>query len=257
MRWSGNITLLFRELPFVERIFAARDAGFDAIEFWWPRSESLDKVAAAVKAAALPVALINMEAGDLEAGDRGFLNDPARRADVLNAAATASEFARDIGCAVINVPVGKDIGGPRDKQLAQLRTTLGEIAELTEAEGQRLVLEPLSSVEHPTYLMCSTRETLDLIGEVGHGIGLLYDTYHMGGIGEDIVEAAKQQPIAHVQLADFPGRHQPGTGRLPLIPFLDALAGNGYTGYVGVEYIPVGRTPDSLQWWREYKGRGT
>ena len=255
-RWSANLSMLWRDRPFSDRFSAARDAGFDTVEFWWPRGERTEDVEAAVKRNTLHVALLNMDAGDLDAGDRGFLNLPERRADVLAAAREAIALARAVDCPLINAPVGKDSGVDRERQAEAVIETLREIVDAGNRAGVVVTLEPLNSIDHPSYLMCSTRVASEWIQRVGSGVGLLYDAYHMGCMGEDIVRAPGDLRPVHIQIADVPGRHEPGTGHLPFTAFFDALEAAGYTGRVGLEYAPSRTVSESLQWLSAYSDHG-
>ncbi|HUZ03587.1 MAG TPA: TIM barrel protein [Thermomicrobiaceae bacterium] len=253
VRWSANLSMLWRDRPFLDRFTVARDSGFDTVEFWWPRGERPEDVEAAVKRCDLRVAVLNMDAGDLEAGDRGFLNRPECHGDVLAAAEEAIALARAVGCPFINSPVGKDSGLDRERQADAVVDVLRRIADKTIPAGILVTLEPLNSFDHPSYLMCSTALAVEWIGRAGPGVGLLFDAYHMGGMGEDIVTAPALLKPAHIQIADWPGRHEPGSGTLPFADMFDALEAGAYTGHVGLEYAPIGTAEDSLAWLREYQ----
>jgi hydroxypyruvate isomerase len=252
LRWAANISPLFTERPFLERFDAARDAGFQAVEFWWPRGERLEDVERAAIDSGLEVALINMDAGDLEAGDRGYLNRRECHQEVLAAFGKALSLAEAIGCPRIHTPVGKDFGADRSEQLTAVVEALKRMAEMASGAGILMTLEPLNAIDHPTYLMSSIQAAKDLARRIGPGVALQFDTYHVGAMGDDIVAAVTSDAFAHVQVADYPGRHEPGTGHLPLNAFFDALLSSGYSGYVGLEYIPLLNTETSLQWWRDY-----
>jgi hydroxypyruvate isomerase len=243
--------MLWRERPFLDRFSMARDAGFDAVEFWWPRGERPEDVEAAIRKNELRVTVLNMDAGDLDAGDRGFLNRPERHADVIAAAMDAIALARAVKCPLMNAPVGKDSGLDKKRQADAIVHVLKQIADVATKSGVLVTLEPLNSIDHPSYLMCSTGLALEWIERIGPGVGLLYDAYHMGCMGDDLVAAARTLKPAHVQIADCPGRHEPGTGRLPFPAFFEALESSGYSGYVGLEYAPLKTTEDSLQWLNE------
>ena len=253
LRWSANLSMLWKEYSFLDRFGRARDAGFDTVEFWWPRKLRPEDIDANAKRSGLRVALINMDAGDLEAGDRGFLNRPERTADVLAAAAVAIDLARALGCPLLNCPVGKDSGDDRRRQEETIVSTLAEIAIRAARAGVTVTLEPLNSFDHPTYLMCSTTVAQEWIERVGPSVALLYDAYHMGAMGDDIVAAPRRLRPAHVQVADWPGRHEPGTGRLPYAAFFRELETLDYEGYVGLEYSPAVSVDDSLKWLRAYE----
>jgi hydroxypyruvate isomerase len=255
IRWSANLSMLWRDRPFLDRFALAREAGFDTVEFWWPRGERPEDVETAVKRHGFGVAVLNMDAGDLDAGDRGFLNRRERHADVIGAAQEAIDLAEAVHCPLMNCPVGKDSGLDRRDQADAIVDVLQRIAERATAAGVVATLEPLNSIDHPSYLMCSTSLALEWIERAGPGVGLLYDAYHMGGMSDDIVAAAGLLKPAHVQIADWPGRHEPGSGNLPFGRFFEALEASDYAGYVGLEYAPLRSTDESLRWLREHQAR--
>ena len=253
IRWSANLSMLWRDRPFLERFPLARDAGFDTIEFWWHGDQSPEAIEAAVKRCDLRVAVLNMNAGDLDAGDRGFLNRRDLHGSVLAAADQAIALAHAVGSPLMNSPVGKDTGEDRALQADAIVDVLRRITEKARPAGVLVTLEPLNSMDHPSYLLCSTALALEWIERVGPGIALLFDAYHMGGMGEDIVTAPARLHPAHIQIADWPGRHEPGTGSLPFSSLFGALENGEYDGYVGLEYSPRGTTYESLGWLREYE----
>jgi hydroxypyruvate isomerase len=150
------------------------------------------------------------------------------------------------------VPVGKDSGTDRGEQLAAIVDALTLMTSIASTAGIIVTLEPLNAADHPTYLMPSIQAAKDIARRVGPGVGLQLDTYHLGAMGEDIVAAVTSDVFAHVQVADYPGRHEPGTGHLPLIAFFEALLSSGYSEYVGLEYFPLESTERSLQRWFDY-----
>lgn len=247
--------MLWRNRPFLERFALARGAGFSTVEFWWPRGEDPKDVEAAVKRHELTVAVLNMDAGDLDAGDRGFLNIPERRAEVIAAARQAIALAGAVGCRLMNAPVGKDSGAGRSQQADAIVEALRRLVDDAMKAGVLVTLEPLNSIDHPDYLMCSTAQAKEWIARVGQGVGLLFDAYHMGCMGEDIVSAPSALEPAHIQIADCPGRNEPGTGKLPFDAFFDAIEASAYAGYVGLEYAPLQSTEDSFRWLNEYRSR--
>jgi hydroxypyruvate isomerase len=250
LRWSANLSMLWRELPFLDRFQAAADAGFDTVEFWWPRGEKPEDVEAAVAHGGLAVAVLNMDAGDLEAGERGYLNRRECLEEVLVAGREAVQLARAVGCPFVNSPVGKDTGAPHGDQIDAVVDSLRALTSLAEPAGVTVTVEPLNRLDHPTYLISSSADGRRVIDRVGSGVALLYDAYHLGMMGEDIVAAVAARDFVHVQVADAPGRHEPGTGHLPFTEFFDALERSDYGGYVGLEYAPSRGTDDSLRWLR-------
>jgi hydroxypyruvate isomerase len=253
IRWSANLSMLWRDRPFLERFPAAREAGFDTVEFWWHGDQRPEDIEAAIRRYDLRVSALNMNAGDLDAGDRGFLNRRDFHADVLAAADEAIALAVAVRSPVMNSPVGKDTGEDRERQADAIVEVLRAIADRASPHGILVTLEPLNSIDHPSYLMCSSELAMRWIERAGPGVGLLFDAYHMGGMGEDIVAAPARLRPAHIQIADWPGRHEPGSGGLPFAQLFEALESGEYAGYVGLEYAPLGTTEESLAWLRAYQ----
>jgi hydroxypyruvate isomerase len=244
--------MLWRELPFLDRFSAAKEAGFDTVEFWWPRGDRPEDVEAAVKRCDLKVAILNIDSGDLDKGDRGFLNRAECHGHILAAADEAIGLARSVGCGRMNSPVGKDSGLDREMQADAIVEVLKRMVEKAAPAGVLVTLEPLSLIDHPTYLLGSTDLATEWIKRVGPGVGLLYDAYHLGAMGDDIVLAARTLQPAYIQVADCPGRHEPGTGQLPFAAFFEAVQASGYRGSIGLEYAPLESTPASLERFQSY-----
>ncbi len=251
MRFSAHISWLFAELPYIERVAAARRAGFGTIESAWP-DDAEDRAAlpGAVAAAGVEVALLNAPAGDVARGERGFVNDPARREEAERAFAQALELARALGAPHVNVLVGRALPGvPVARQRAAVVAALRAFAPVAAAAGVRIVLEPLNANENPGFLAPSVDDALALIEEAGEtDVGVLFDCYHVARDGGDPLAtiARHGERIWHVQLSDFPGRGAPGTGTLDFAAILDALAASGYDGAVGLEYEAGGDTRSTL-----------
>ncbi|HEX4482318.1 MAG TPA: TIM barrel protein [Solirubrobacteraceae bacterium] len=260
MRWSAHISWLFAELPYAERVGVARAAGFDVIETAWP--EHVDERAALIDAVArqraaaraerrrLDVALLNCPAGDTAQGERGFLNDPARRDEAEDALVAAIELAGAIGARKLNVLVGRALSNTSEsRQRAAVLAALRSFAPAAAGSGVQLVLEPINDRDFPGYLAPSADAVVELIEAAGDdSIRLLLDSFHLARAGVDPVAAIARhsQRIAHVQLSDLPARGAPGTGTLDFAAIFDALAASGYDGAVGLEYQPDGPTEAEL-----------
>jgi hydroxypyruvate isomerase len=249
--WSAHLSMLFVELPVLERPAAAAALGFSTVETWWP-GEAADAWAQAVSAAGLSVALLNANGGDIVAGDRGFLNVAALRERELARIGEALRLAAAVGAPRVNVLAGRllpDISESR--QRAELLGALREAAELAEAASVTIVLEPINVLDVPGYLLPTAADTRAVIEDVGlPRVRLLYDAYHAARGGADPSSEAPLyvDVIDHVQYADCPGRGAPGTGGIDLQRLLEGLRHAGYAGLVGLEYDPRGDTLDSLSW---------
>lgn len=248
---SAHITWLFTEYPYLERIAAAREAGFGRIETAWPLAAAdRDGLAAALADAGVTIALLNCPAGDTAAGERGFVNDPRRRAEAERGFHDAAELAERVGARSLNLLVGRALAdldpAEQRESIVQALRALGPQAA---ARGLRLLIEPANVGENPGYLAPTPAAVAELIELAGcEGLGLLLDVYHVACEGIDPLAAidAHRELIGHVQLSDWPGRGAPGTGTLDVWGILARLAAVGYGGAVGLEYDPRGPTAPSL-----------
>jgi hydroxypyruvate isomerase len=251
-KFCVNLSTLFAELPFLDRFAAAREAGFEAVEFWWPRNHEPAAVRAAASESDLAVVLINFDGGDLEAGERGLLSDPDRIEEFRDGVETALLLGKHLGCTSFNALVGlRRDGQPADEQYALACESVKWAAEKAAAQDASVLIEPLNPIDIPRYLLGTTDAALDFIGEVGRdNVRLQFDAYHAALAGEDIVDrlGACAPWLGHVQVADVPGRHQPGSGELDFPRFFAELQRIGYSGHVGLEYLPAGPTAESFEW---------
>jgi hydroxypyruvate isomerase len=242
MRFCANISLLFTEVPFLERFAAARSAGFDAVEMWWPRGEDLDAVEAAVADSGVEVVLLNFDAGDMPAGDRGLFSDPSRSEELDANIPVAFALADAIGCTRLNALVGfgsLDLARENVRRVARLRP------------DKTILIEAVNSFENGPYLLRNTHESASFVRSTGcPNVRVQYDAYHMQRMEGNLLPTIAEHLdlIAHIQIADAPGRGEPGTGEIDygyLLPRIDEL---GYDGWVGLEYKPTRATVDTLDW---------
>jgi hydroxypyruvate isomerase len=253
MRFCANVSILFKEAPFLERFGRAADAGFSAVEFWWPLGEDLHEVEAAIKEANLNVALFNFFAGDMPAGERGLLSDPARQEAFRENVPVALDLARRLGCTKLNALVGQELPGmSREEQLDLARENVSWAAGVAAEYGVEVLVEAVNTFENGPYLLFRTDDAARFVGSVGKAnVGLQHDFYHMQRM-EGNLEVTLRRHIAqirHVQVADSPGRGEPGTGEINYRHVFGVLEELGYDGYVGLEYNPTTRTTEeSLGW---------
>jgi hydroxypyruvate isomerase len=241
-----NLSTVFTGLPFLDRIDAAAAAGFAAVEFWWPREEFQSgltprALVTRVREAGIGVALMNIDGGDLEAGERGIAGVPGREGSFRFAVPIALELAERLDCHRLHALAGRRVPGLRlDDQLRLLESSLAFAADLAPA-GTTITLEVLNSTDVPGYLVPDSRSALAIIDRIGrHNLGLQVDVYHLAVEGESPTQVIREAAdrIAHVQFADAPGRHEPGTGSIAFGPIFGALEAVGYCGAIGLEYIP-------------------
>ena len=240
-RFAANVAWLFTDRPWLDRFDTARAAGFASVEFPWPDDPA--STAAAVRSAGLRVVMLNAPAGDLGAGERGFPNDPGRVAEWRDGFRSALRLCRETGCPTVNVLAGNRIGGDApDAQRACLEDNLRWALDSAASEGVTVVTEVLNRFEQPDYLLVSLDDAavlLDRLAPIGWKLQL--DTYHLGRAGGDVAAEIRRAAgvIGHLQVADVPGRHEPGTGSLDWVAIPAALRAAGYRGAIGLEYRPT------------------
>jgi hydroxypyruvate isomerase len=264
MRFSANVSILFTEVPLLERFAAARSAGFDAVELWWPRGEDLTSVGSAIEDAGVDVVLLNFDAGDMPAGDRGLISDPALQDAFRANVPVALELAAAIGCSKLNALAGHELPGQeREEQLELARDNVRFAADAAQQQGAQVLVEAVNTYENGPYLLPRTQVASEFLRTVDReNVGLQYDAYHMQRMEGDITVTIERHfsEIAHIQIADSPGRGQPGTGELNFDYILRRVDELGYDGHVGLEYKPLdGDTEASLEWLprelRRYRAR--
>jgi hydroxypyruvate isomerase len=256
VKFCANVSMLFKEAPFLDRFARAAAAGFAAVEFWWPAGEALADVEEAIRGAGLQVALFNFDAGEMAAGDRGLLSDPDRAQQFRENVPVALELARRIGCRRLNALVGLERSpGERAAQLDRAAENVRFAADQAAPLGVDITIEAINTFENGPYLVPTTRAAAAFIDRVERpNVRLQYDAYHMQRMEGNLVATIEQflPRIAHVQVADSPGRGEPGTGEINYRFVLDAIEALGYGGWVGLEYNPTtATTEESLGWMPE------
>jgi hydroxypyruvate isomerase len=260
--YAANCSLLFTEVELLERPGAAHAAGFDAIEFWWPWPDQpvppdpeIDRFVAAVRDAGVRLIGLNFFGGDLAGADCGVLSIPARSPEFRDNIAVTIGIGEALGVPAFNALYGNRLDDVAPRQQDDLATeNLMLAAQAAAAIDGTVLLEPISGPKpYPLRTAGDVAAVLDRV--TASNIGFLCDLFHLANNGDDIDAAllAYHDRIAHVQIADHPGRGEPGTGTLDLQRYLSTIEANGYSGYVGLEYIPTTTTIDSLRWLRQQK----
>jgi hydroxypyruvate isomerase len=251
-KFAANLTMLFSELPFLERFGAAAKAGFQGVEYLFPYAYPKDELADCLREHRLVQVLHNLPAGNWEAGERGIACHPDRVDEFREGVARAIDYAQALGCRQLNCLVGVPPAGVSGELVryvltSNLRYAAGHLAEA----GIRLLVEPINTFDIPGFYLSRTDQASALIGEVGSdNMFIQYDIYHAQRMeGELAGTLARHLPrIAHIQLADNPGRHEPGSGEINFPWLLGHLDELGYTGWVGCEYKPATTTVEGLGW---------
>ena len=260
-RFSANLTMLFTEHDFLDRFDAAAKAGFTAVEYVGAYDHPPEVVAERLKRNRLSQALFNLPAGDWAAGERGIAVLPDRVAEFRESVDKAIVYAKATGCERVNCLAGiAPRGVPRTKLKETFVANLAFAAPKMKEAGVKLLIEPVNTRDIPGFFLNYSRQALELIDAVGSdNLYLQYDIYHMQVMEGDLARTieANLDRIAHIQLADNPGRHEPGTGEINY-PFLyDHIDRLGYSGWIGAEYKPKVGTEAGLGWFSEFAGQGS
>ena len=256
-RFAANLTMLFNEVPFLERFALAKTGGFKAVEFLFPYEFDVQEIKSALDNNALKLVLHNLPAGDWNAGERGIACLPDRVAEFRSGVAKAIEYATilevpQLNCLAGKAPAGSDPKVLHDTFIANLQYAASELKKV----GLKLLIEPINTFDIPGFYLSKTEQGIAILDAVGaDNVFLQYDIYHAqrmeGELGSTIQKHLKR--IAHIQLADNPGRNEPGTGEINygyLFGLLDSL---DYEGYIGCEYKPLKSTGAGLGWMSQYE----
>lgn len=244
--------MLFTEVPFMERFSAAKAAGFDAVEYLFPYAFIKDELVLALKANGLKQILHNLPAGNWEAGERGIACHPDRVAEFRDGVAQAIAYATALACPQVNclagkVPSGVSAADARATFVANLKFASAQL----KSAGIRLLIEPINAFDIPGFFLTRTDQAVAILDDVGSdNLFIQYDIYHAQRTEGELGNTLKNQlaRIGHIQLADNPGRNEPGTGEINyawLFRHIDAI---GYSGWIGCEYKPATTTEAGLGW---------
>lgn len=246
-----NCSILLNDRPVPERLRAVADAGFRAVEFWWPfptatpSAGEMDAFAEDVRRSGLALVGLNLFAGDMPAGDRGVLSWPGREDELLASAEVAARLGERLGTRRFNALYGNRIDGVTPEQQDALATAnLRRVAPLFDPIGGVVMIEPVSGA--PAYPVRTAADAMAVVERAGpRNLGLLLDLYHLAANGDDVAAAIRAYGAgaAHVQIADAPGRGVPGSAGLPLVDWVRALRACGYPGAVALEYVATADDP--------------
>ncbi|GIX27996.1 hydroxypyruvate isomerase [Pelomicrobium sp. G1] len=256
-KFAANLTMMFNEVEFLDRFAAAAKAGFRGVEYLFPYPYDKNALKERLDRHGLVQVLHNLPAGDWGKGERGIACHPDRVGEFQDGVGKAIEYAKTLGCGQLNCLAGIT---PAEVPLDKVRQTFVDNLKFAAAElkkaGIKLLIEPINTIDIPGFYLTHTAQAVGIIEDVGSdNLFLQYDIYHMQIMEGDLARTMEKnlKLIAHVQLADNPGRHEPGTGEINY-PFLFAhLDRIGYTGWIGCEYKPATTTEAGLGWFAPYR----
>lgn len=256
-RFAANLTMLFNEVPFLERFALAKTGGFKAVEFLFPYEFDVHAIKSALENNALKLALHNLPAGDWNAGERGIACLPDRVAEFRSGVGKAIEYATALGAPQLNclagkVPSGVDPKLLHDTFVSNLQYAAGELKKV----GLKLLIEPINTFDIPGFYLSKTEQGIAILDAVGADNAFLqYDIYHAQRMEGELANTIQKyfSRIAHIQIADNPGRNEPGTGEINYEYLFDLLDRLGYSGYIGCEYKPLKTTEVGLGWMGQYE----
>jgi hydroxypyruvate isomerase len=256
-RFAANLSMMFNEVPFLDRFALAAKAGFKGVEFLFPYDHPAAEIAARLKDNGLQQVLFNAPAGDFGKGERGMAAIPGKQAAFRESIKLALEYAAVLACPRLHIMAGlKPEGVAHDTLTAVYGANLAYAAEECAKVGVKPIIEPINHRDIPGFFLNTTDQAAAIIAAIGpEKLGMQFDLYHCQITEGDVVKRVeKHLPlIAHMQVADTPGRHEPGTGEVNW-PFvfktIDAL---GFRGWIGCEYRPAGETLAGLSWFAPYK----
>ncbi len=258
--YAVNCSILFTELPLLERPAAAKQAGFDAVEFWWPfpdpvpADSDVDAFVGAIEDAGVRLVGLNFAAGDMPGGDRGLVSWPQRSAEFRDNIDVTVGIGQRLGTGAFNALYGNRLDGVSAQAQDALAVENLALASAAAAHvGAVLLVEPVSGADR--YPLLTAADAVAVVKRVEREDGvrnlrLLADLYHLTVNGDDLDRVIEQHAdrIGHVQIADAPGRHEPGTGQIAVDRHLAALQAAGYDGWVGLEYKPTTTSADAFNW---------
>ncbi len=251
-KFAANLTMMFNEVDFLDRFSAASDAGFKGVEYLFPYDYEPAEIVEKLEQHNLTQVLHNLPAGDWAAGERGIACHPDRVSEFQEGVAEAIKYATALKCPQVNclagiAPEGVSCEDSQDTLVSNLKFA----AEHLKSAGIRLLIEPINTIDIPGFVLNYPEQARDLIEQVGSdNLFLQHDLYHMQIMQGDLARNIDRNKdiIRHIQIADNPGRHEPGTGEINypyLFKYLDDI---GYEGWVGCEYVPAATTHEGLTW---------
>ena len=250
-RFSAHLSMLFTEHPFLDRFAAARAAGFEAVEYWFPYEHPAGRLARELRRHGLEQALINLPPGDPAAGEQGLAALPGREDEFARGVDLALDYARALDCRCLHAMAGRTPDADPERCWRTYVANLRLAAERAAREGRSVVIEAINPRDLPGYFLHATRDAARAVAEVGHpNLGLLLDLYHCQIIEGDLATRVRElmPMVRHLQIAGVPERHEPDAGEVHYPYLFDLIDALGYRGFIGCEYHPAGETRQGLAW---------
>ena len=255
-KFAANLTMLYQEYPLLERIERAANAGFRGVEILYPYGEDVDAIKLALETRGVELVLFNVPSGNAAAGDRGMANDPRRIDEYRAAVELALSVQRTLPAKRFNSTIGRQLPGVSiAEQFETAKENYDWAASACERQGVTLCVEPLNTFDHPGYMVPTSSQMLALIDEIGHpNLRLQYDFYHQQRMEGNLIAFFAEHigQIGHIQIADSPDRHEPGTGEINYDYVFEQIDALGYDGWVSLEYQPSTTTEASLGWLKRF-----
>jgi hydroxypyruvate isomerase len=256
LQFSANLSLLFTEVPLIQRFELAKQAGFQAIEIQFPYELSLDEWIQQLAKHQLKLVLINVPAGDLMQGGDGLACVPNREHEFRQAVFQAVRYASVLNVPSINILAGRQ---PIHADLLPCLETLAKNLHFASVEldsvGIRPVFEIINGIDMPRFMIQTMAQAQEMLEAVRHpALKIQFDCYHQAMMQEQILQNLQEnmQHIGHIQFADCPNRHEPDTGRINFAEIFEFIKSSDYQGYTGAEYRPLTNTTDSLGWFKKF-----
>lgn len=256
LKFSANLSLLFTEYTFLQRFIESKNCGFDFVEFWFPYDYNVNELNTIIQDSGVTPVLFNLYPGNNEEGEWGLLGIPGKELEFRRLMENALEIAQVIGCKKINALIGIR---PENTKLENCIDTIYKNIEWGVNQlpiDSILLIEALNKTDKPGYIISEPESALKIVRDINRrNFGLLLDIYHAAIEESNYMKIIIEdfQWIRHIQLADSPGRHQPGTGKIPITQILNYLEKFEFKDYVGLEYIPLGKTDESFNWIKKWK----
>jgi hydroxypyruvate isomerase len=257
LKFAANLSLLYTEVPFLERFDKAAESGFKAVEFHFPYDFKVEDIRYKLTDNGLKLVLFNLHAGDKHANEWGTLSNPTRKDYFRWSLDVALEIAKELDCSQINTMFGNKVTRfTPQEQLKCAMENLSNAIPKVEESGVTLLVEALNPLDFPDFFLHRPSASFEIVKDIDHpNVKSLYDIYHAQMIEGNIINSINDNfsNVNHIQIADVPGRHEPGTGEINYPRIFSFLEELGYQGYIGLEYRPSSDTNSSLKWFNDLK----